>query len=264
MDLNVQPQSQVTKTPVVDVKDEKPGVDEYVPPKKMPRPKFVPEIVAKKIDEDSGPAPALEPKPVVDPTTPPPAPKPIDDLPPARPVLHSDAVGSPKTPIDLPVDPPAAQPATSQPSKTTSQALEDQNIFYLLGVDDGTEDEREEFLDELQQIIWEDFMESYVELLITEEEMTGLEKVQDKADLKEEEKQEEMVVYLEKLVPDLEDIMLEKALELKEDMVRERIAGMKEYFVQKPDKIVQLDKAGSLIDDDKWRDAAELLNSMQE
>lgn len=144
--------------------------------------------------------------------------------------------------------------------RSVSQTLEDQNIFFLLGVTDGTDDEREAFLDELQQVIWEDFVENDVELLITSDEMIEFKKIMEKGDTPEV--QEEMIVYLEKLIPDLEEIMLEKALELKEDMVRERIAGMKTYFQDKPESLQKVEQAEQLINQDQWRAAAEQLNGL--
>jgi hypothetical protein len=167
---------------------------------------------------------------------------------------------TPVAPVAVPTDSVPAQPSSGQ--SPISQALEDQNIFFLLGVTDATEEEKESFLDELQQVIWEDFLENDVELLITEEEMKELETVMAKKELGEVELQEAIVTYLEKLIPDLEEIMLEKALELKADMVKERIAGMKEYYADKSAALTKLDEAEKLVNDDQWRQAAEALNSI--
>ncbi|MFO7719004.1 MAG: hypothetical protein R6W85_01020, partial [Gillisia sp.] len=104
--------------------------------------------------------------------------------------------------------------------------LEAQNIFDLLGVASGSDQEKESFLDELQQAIWEDFMENDLKVLVTDDEMKEVRAIMDKPGQSEIEKQEAVVNYLEKLIPDLEDIMLEKALELKEEMVKERVAGL--------------------------------------
>lgn len=158
--------------------------------------------------------------------------------------------------------PPTPSATTNSMPIQSSQSLEDQNIFFLLGVDDGTDEEKESFLDELQQVIWEDFLESDVQLLITDEENQGLQAIQAKTELSEEDKQEEMVVYLEKLIPDLEEIMLEKALELKEDMVKERLAGMREYYADRLAELAKLDEAENLVRDDQWKDAATILNSL--
>jgi hypothetical protein len=188
----------------------------------------------------------------------------VDDYqPPAANPVNQPAPSMP-SPVPVPAAPmQVPTPMASAPTASVSQALEDQNIFFLLGVDDGSDEEKESFLDELQQVIWEDFLENDVQLLITEEEKQALQQIQAKTDLSEEDKQEEMVVYLEKLIPDLEEIMLEKALELKEDMVKERIAGMREYYADNLEQLKKVDEADALVRDDKWRDAAAVLNSLK-
>lgn len=198
----------------------------------------------------------------------------VDDYqPPQEPVQATNPAPAPAAQSQ---DQPQAQPqpqgeqpqavTTPQPqpaqNKTASQSLEDQNIFDLLGVNDGTSQEKEAFLDELQQVIWEDFLDQDVQLLITESEMADMKQISEKQGLTEEQRQEEIVTFLEKLIPDLEEIMLEKALELKADMVRERIAGLKEYYAGKAEELKQVDEAERLINDDQWKSAADLLNGM--
>lgn len=156
----------------------------------------------------------------------------------------------------------ANQASSGSSPNSVSQTLEDQNIFFLLGVVDGSEDEREQFLDELQQVIWDDFLQNDVDLLITEEEMSELKKLMGASDKSDAEVQEDVIIFLEKLVPDLEEIMLEKALELKEDMFRERLLGMEEYYAGDQESLDKVAEAKSLVDDNQWRAAAELLNGM--
>ncbi|MDA1079542.1 MAG: hypothetical protein O2840_02530 [bacterium] len=175
---------------------------------------------------------------------------PSDSIPPAPFQSQADPVAQP--PADIPVAASAA---------SDSQALEDQNIFELLGVSDGTDQEKEAFLLELQRVLWDDFLQYDVQLLITKEEFTQLQTVRDSKTTPEE-KEEAVVVYLEKLIPDLEDIMLEKALELKGDMVRERITGLRELYVNDPGKIAQLDTATSQVEAGSWRSAATTLNAI--
>lgn len=191
----------------------------------------------------------------------PPAPAPIDPTPTPATI---DPVPTP-APIEpapvpaVPEDKPAA--ITPKDQETAAEALEDQNIFFLLGVEDSSEEEKEAFLDELQQVIWEDFIEIDVKSLITPEEFDQLKAIMNKGDGVEV--QEEMVVFLEKLIPDLEKIMLEKALELKEEMVMERIAGMSEYYLGKEEQLAKINQAKELISKDKWHQGAKLLNSVK-
>jgi hypothetical protein len=170
---------------------------------------------------------------------------------PAAQTTPNSYVDAYQPPSDTPTPPPAS----------SSEALEDQNIFELLGVSDGTDEEKEAFLLELQRVLWDDFLQYDVQLLITKEEYAELQ-VQRDAKTTPEEKEEAVVVYLEKLIPDLEEIMLEKALELKGDMVRERINGLRELYANEPDKIMQLDAAATQVEVGSWRVAATTLNAI--
>lgn len=143
----------------------------------------------------------------------------------------------------------------------SNQTLETQNIFDLLGVSDGKDEEKEAFLDELQEVIWEDFIENDTTLLLNQEQQDKLKEIQAKG--KTPEVQEEMLVYLEKLLPDLEDMMMDKALELKEDMFLERISGMKEFYNDNQEALGKIGQAEELISQNKWADAGNLLNEIK-
>lgn len=171
----------------------------------------------------------------------------------------SDSVSVKPKPL---TPPPTSKPdPTSPPPAEASEALETLNIFELLGVSDGSEQEKESFLDELQQVIWEDFLENDLDLLVTAEEKGQVDEIlaQDLPDL---EKQEKIITMLEKVIPDLEEIMLEKALELKEDLVRERVASMKDFYQGDQAKLQQVGKAEDLINQGKWLSAAKILNQV--
>jgi hypothetical protein len=156
------------------------------------------------------------------------------------------------------------KPTTAPAATDKTESLASQNIFFLLGVGEGSDEDRESFLDELQQVVWEDFLENDVKLLLETAQMQELQTIMKKGDSPEI--QEEMVVMLEKHIPDLEEIMLEKALELKEDLVRERVAGLREYYKGKPNQdavYAQLAKVEQLFNQDKWHSGAEMLNNLK-
>lgn len=151
----------------------------------------------------------------------------------------------------------------SQTSEQPSEKLEEQNIFTMLGVSNGTEEQKEAFLDELQQVIWEDFLENDVELLISSADYAKMQQLLQEQHSSDLEQQEKVVVFLEKLIPDLEEIMLEKALALKGDMLRERIAGMKEFFAGRESELAKIAEAEALVQQNRWGSASALLNTLQ-
>ncbi len=136
-----------------------------------------------------------------------------------------------------------------------SQKLEDQSIFDLVGDSEGTLEEREKFLDELQKVVWDDFLDNDVELLLTDEELRPLEEIVTRPDTDQMVKQQEIVKYLEAKIPDLEEIMMEKALKLKEDLLNERIAGMEQFYADKPEALAKIQEAKKTIQDGKYYDA---------
>jgi hypothetical protein len=157
---------------------------------------------------------------------------------------------------------------SNQPSQSVgvsagspNQSLESQNIFDMLGVSDGKPEEKEAFLDELQDVMWEDFLAHDAELLLSEADMAKLNEIKAKGNAPEV--QEEILVFLEKLIPDLEDMMMDKAIELKEDMVMERIAGMREFHSQNAEALEKITQAEKMISEGLWADATQLLNSIK-
>ena len=136
-----------------------------------------------------------------------------------------------------------------------SQTLEDQSIFDLVGDTDGTNEERERFLDELQKVVWDDFLDNDVELLLTEDELTPLEEIVSRPDTDQLTKQQEIVKYLETKIPDLEEIMMEKALKLKEDLLNERIAGMEQLYAGKAEVLAHISEAKTAIAGGRYYDA---------
>lgn len=195
---------------------------------------------------------------------------------PAQPATPIQSYSAPQAPQAAPVMPAYVPPApmstpapvaetvttaASTPASDKAESLEAQNIFELLGVNDGSDADKESFLDELQQVIWEDFLSSDIQLLLTRAELAEVQTI--RAQNPDAAKQQEAVVtYLEKLIPDLENIMLEKALELKREMVRERIAGMRSYLAGKPEKLSELSKAEELVRQGKWASVTKLLNGL--
>ena len=149
-----------------------------------------------------------------------------------------------------------AEPATQD----DQEELKSQNIFEMLGLTSISDSEKNQFLDELEEMIWDDFVFHDLELLLTSEEYQGARQILDDETKKADEKKEALIVYLEELVPDLDEVLYEKALELKSEMMGERLIKMKEKADQATlDKIKE---AENLISENHWKSAASLLNQL--
>lgn len=153
-------------------------------------------------------------------------------------------------------DESTVEPAQSEPN---AEELKAQNIFEMLGLTNISDEEKNQFLDELESMIWEDFVVHDLELLLTSEEYAGAREILDKPN-REEEKKEALIVYLEKLVPDLDEVLYDKALELKSEMMGERLNKMREGADQAVlDKVKEVE---DLISQNRWKSAVSLLNQL--
>lgn len=174
----------------------------------------------------------------------------------ALPVLPTSA-----DPAEPSVQTESAAPAESDVAEVDPESLAAQNIFELLGVNDGSDADKEAFLDELQQVIWQDFLENDLKLLLTKAELEQVKELQIK-NPDQAKQQEEIIGFIENLVPDIEEIMLEKALELKRQMVEERITGLKEFLGGQTEKLAIVHEAENLIKQNQWASAATILNKI--
>jgi TolA-binding protein len=101
-----------------------------------------------------------------------------------------------------------------------------------------------------------------VELLLTEDEMKKLTDIVEKEGIEDVQKQEQIVEFLEKIIPDLEDIMLEKALKLKSDMVEERVVSLESMYSQDEKKSGLIKDVKKKMEENKWADVVDLLNEI--
>lgn len=175
-------------------------------------------------------------------------------------------------PVAPVVDEPAVDSRTSTPAPNSASAKEAQtvesieqiNIFDLIGSTDASNQEKEAFLDELQEAIWDDFLDKDLELLVTSEEFDQLKQTRNQAAVNPQDVkiQEELINEVEKLVPDVSEIMLEKALEIKEDLAWERIEGMKENYQGNPDALKKIEEASEHFKKGHWQVGSTVLNSI--
>lgn len=146
-----------------------------------------------------------------------------------------------------------------------AQSLENQSIFTLLGTQNTlSDDEKEAFLNKLQLILWNDFLENDVSSLITSEEYKILTTILKKDEVNASETQEEAVIFLENRIPDLEDILLEKALELKEKMIVERVSLLKEKYINEDKRRFRaLITVENLFSKEQWKTGADILEAIE-
>lgn len=143
---------------------------------------------------------------------------------------------------------------------TNSEELKAQNIFEMLGLMHISDEEKNQFLDDLESMIWDDFVAHDLELLLTSEEYAGVSQILDDKSKEAVQQKEDLLVYLEKLVPDLDEVLYDKALELKSEMMGERLVKMKETANETV--LASIKQAEDLISQNRWKSAVSLLNTL--
>ena len=141
-----------------------------------------------------------------------------------------------------------------------SEELKAQNIFDMLGLMSIEDEEKNQFLNELESMIWDDFVTHDLELLLTSEEYAGAREILDAKVQSEAQQKENLIAYLEKLIPDLDEVLYDKALELKSEMMGERLAKMKESA--DGITLAKIKEVEGLISQNRWKSAVSLLNQL--
>ena len=186
-----------------------------------------------------------------------------------RPSLDLSGVAEEQTPIATPTLSASEPEAATQPVEPVEpveavdeENLESQNIFTMLGLDSLEKLEKEDFLADLEELIWENFIEVELPLLLNSEERTQAEQILADKSKEENERKEALLTYLEKFIPDLEEIMYKKALSLKKEMFEERMKKIREEANEENNLglLADLDQIQELIEAGRYKTATELLN----
>lgn len=153
-------------------------------------------------------------------------------------------------------------------AKEEKDSLDDVNMFWAMGSERIQDDEQEKTLDMLQDVIWQDFLEGDTKLILTSDEQEQLEillrEIRYKSLSEAAEELEPVVEFLTKLIPDLEDILLEKALRLKSELLKERVSILRTRFAASDDSLTALSLAEVELDSGHYRRAIALLNEIQD
>jgi hypothetical protein len=151
---------------------------------------------------------------------------------------------------------------TAQSSaKSFSEKLQKMSIFEMLGVE-GTEEEKEAFLSEVQDVIWQDVVENDLAPLLSEAEMDEVDAMLNDESANEDTKRDYLFDLILKKVPNAEEVLLERTMQLKSDLLHERFHGMQQFFANNPEAMQKLEVAHGHIDADEHEEAVALLNEL--
>lgn len=144
---------------------------------------------------------------------------------------------------------------------TAQNALQTMDVFTLLGTT-GSPEDREAFLTELQDAIWQEVAEEHLASQLSDQEMDEISRVMDDTSLSVEAKRNKLFEVLGQKVPDIEKILEDKTIQIKEDLLTERLEGMMVYYEEDEDAMRRLEEADDLLLSEKYAEAVAILNDL--
>lgn len=186
----------------------------------------------------------------------------LDSEPTPQPSSEPSPVPTPE-PTPAPTPAPALEPTPELNDEPVNEEdLESQNIFSMLGLENLEESEKEAFLADLEQLIWDNFIEVELPLLLNSEQKAQADQILADNSKTEDERKEALLVYVEEFIPNLEEVMYKKALSLKKEMFEERLKKMRDQATEENNLslIADLDQIRELVAANRYKTATELLN----
>jgi len=132
----------------------------------------------------------------------------------------------------------------------------------MLGLKNLEEPEKEAFLADLEQLIWDNFVEVELPLLLNSEQKAQADQILADQSKTENERREALLAYVEPFIPNLDEVMYKKALSLKKEMFEERVKKMRDQATEENNLslMADLDQIQELIAAGRYKTATELLN----
>lgn len=142
------------------------------------------------------------------------------------------------------------------------QDLNQLNIFDILG-SEGSPEEKEEFLNLMEQAIVEEMVDTEFADNLSDEEVTQIGQIFDNEDqLSAEEMREQIIELLSSSRPNIDDLLIEYTNKAKQQLLYERIEGLKEFYKADQAGLAKLDEAYQLYQAKDYIQAVAVLNDL--
>ncbi len=143
------------------------------------------------------------------------------------------------------------------------QQLSTMDVFTLLGITEASNEERELFLAQLQDAIWEEVVDEELSDSLTDEEIDSIDQTITDESISADEKRNRLFAMLAEKVPNLEERLMETTNDLKFDLLGERVEGLREYYADKAEQLQVLDQVEEMVNNGNLNEAVAVLNKQQ-
>lgn len=154
------------------------------------------------------------------------------------------------------------QPAAVQPAQQPA-GLTELDIFTILGVS-GTDEEKNAFLQEMQEVIWDDVISTELDDNLSDSEMDRIDAIIADTATSIDDKHNQLYAFLTEKIPNLTEVLTAKVNQFKLDLLDDRIEGMTEFYTtnNNADALAKIATAQGLRNDENFKDAVSALNSL--
>jgi hypothetical protein len=149
---------------------------------------------------------------------------------------------------------------TTAPQYQNLPELESITLFDLIGIQ-GTAEEEKAMSLKLANGIWQDWITAEWENF-PEAAMEKLEEILNEDKKDDERFEKEVGALIEEHMPEAKEQLKKRTIELKAEMVLERISGLREFHKNAAENISTLNEAEELADKGEWEKAVALLNQL--
>jgi len=141
------------------------------------------------------------------------------------------------------------------------QTLDEIDVFTLLGMT-GSDEEKAEFLDQMQQTVWTQVVEEEILPTLTQAQITQVEDIMADDSVPLEESKSKVFAFLLETTPELPELMKEKILEFKGEILVSRIAGLRDRYEGNPSELERLDSIELMLDEGNIQPALQALATL--
>lgn len=149
------------------------------------------------------------------------------------------------------------------PATQSNPGLTELDVFTILGVS-GTDEEKTAFLQEMQEVIWDDVVSSELDDNLTDEEMERIDDIIADTATSMDDKHNKLYAFLTEKIPNLTEVLTTKVNQFKMDLLDDRIEGMTEFYQSQnnADALGKLEQALGMRNEERYSEAVAVLNAM--
>ncbi|SRR5258708_2876402 len=147
------------------------------------------------------------------------------------------------------------------PAQTFPQSLRDIDLIMLLDFQ-GSEEEKQAFIQEMQNAVWQDIADTDLVGQLTDTEMEEIMKMLSDETVPAAAKQEMVTAQLMGKFPNIKEIVSHRALQFKADLFRERAEGIKMHYASNPENVQKVEQALATAQGGDYVQAAQLLKQL--